>query len=192
MRGSEKHAAIHLQRWWRGQQARIESRQLQRAERMKQRKIKSAAALVIQRTVGRGCAGRRKYYEARKLRSTLFVQRHWRGRDLRYRMLTVRQYGRQIVLMQKYMRRHLVRTKMKRKRRAGISKVTKFKTCQRIIRGYLGRRKADRQRQLNHNFDEVKDYGAGLYRNALVHERDRMIVRTVFPGAIAHESTVAA
>ena len=46
--------------------------------------------------------------------------------------------------------------------------------------GYLGRRKADRQRQLNHNFDEVKDYGAGLYRNALVHERDRMIVRTVF------------
>jgi len=32
----------------------------------------------------------------------------------------------------------------------------------------------------SHTRDEIQDYGAGLYRNALVHERDRMICRTVF------------
>jgi hypothetical protein len=95
-------------------------------------------------------------------------------------MHTVAQHGRQIVLMQKYMRRHLIRTKMRRKRRAGIGKVTKFKTCQRVMRGYLGRRRADARRQANHAADETADFGAGLYRNALVHERDRMIVRTMF------------
>ena len=180
MRGKEKHAALHLQMWWRSQFARLEVRRRKKLEKMVQQKKNNAAAIVIQRTVARGCAGRRQFYQARLLRSTLFVQRHWRGRDMRYMISTVQKYGRQIVLMQKYTRRHLVRIKMRRKRRAGISKVVKFKTCQRVMRGYLGRKKAYLQRQANHTDDELRDFGAGLYRNALVYERDRMIVRTVF------------
>jgi hypothetical protein len=48
------------------------------------------------------------------------------------------------------------------------------------MRGYLGRQRFTLFRMKSHERDEIKDYGAGLYRNALVHEQDRMIVRTVF------------
>ena len=92
----------------------------------------------------------------------------------------MQKYTRQVVLMQKYMRRHLIRTKMKRKRRAGFSKVTKFKMCQRVMRGYLGRQRFVQFKMRSHAMDEIKDYGAGLYRNAMVYERDRMIVRCFF------------
>lgn len=80
----------------------------------------------------------------------------------------------------RYTRRHLIRIRMRRKRRAGLGKGAKIKTCQRVMRGYFGRQRFARIRMESHTRDEIQDYGAGLYRNALVHERDRMICRTVF------------
>jgi hypothetical protein len=66
LRGSEKHAATHLQAWWRAQLARLAEQRVQKAARIQRQKILSAAALAIQRTIARGCAGRRRFYEARE------------------------------------------------------------------------------------------------------------------------------
>ena len=74
LRGNEKHAAVHLQAWWRSQMARLAAQRVKKAERIKRQKIQSAAALVIQRTVARGCAGRRRFYEARTYNQNRFTE----------------------------------------------------------------------------------------------------------------------
>ena len=71
----------------------------------------------------------------REHKQVIVCQKHWKGRGLRWMAGLMMKYTREVVLMQKYMRRHLIRTKMKRKRRRGMGKVTKFKICNRVMRG---------------------------------------------------------
>ena len=178
-KGKKKYSATVIQNFWRGVLAKREVRAIKKQNEIAIRLARKACCIQIQKIM-RGKLVRKHLYDLQLLKAVCFIQKHWRGRALRWMTSGLMKYTRQIILMQKYTRRHLVRVRMRRKRRAGFSKGRKIKTCQRVIRGYLGRQYFQRYRMKMHTMDEVKSFGAGLFRNALVYERDRMIIRSVF------------
>ena len=165
----KKHSANMLQNWWRSILAKRKVKELKKLEAIAKNKYKHEASTIIQKRI-RGNQCRAKLYHIQLVKAVIVCQKHWKGRGLRWMAGLMMKYTREVVLMQKYMRRHLIRTKMKRKRRRGMGKVTKFKICNRVMRGYLGRKKFTELLMESHYLDEIKDFGAGLYRNALVSE----------------------
>ena len=181
----QEEAAICIQCAYRIKRAKRRVKKMRYIRSQWNRHKSDMSALQIQR-IWRGSRGRKYAVKYRRDKYATVIQAHFRGNRDRTMLRNRMRYDMAIPTIQRYTRGWLARQLVKRMRFERKNLIVVVTRCQSIVRQYIGRHKAERQREFMHAKFEIKTFVTQRFAEAMIYECDRMILRLGFPISSKH------